>query len=84
VTVLVLMAIDFPVGTITIGSLVVIVPLLMLGWHLSRDRILEIAREREGFTGAFPVIAERPGIDAQKNGPRRDDDAGEAPRDGAG
>ena len=74
-----LMAIDFPVGTITIGSLVVIIPLLMVGWHLSRDRILEIAREREGFTGAFPVVAERPGIDAQKDGPSRSD----GPRHGA-
>ena len=79
VAVLVLMAIDFPVGTITIGSLVIIIPLLMVGWHLSRDRILEIAREREGFTGAFPVVAERPGIDAQKDGPSRSD----GPRHGA-
>ncbi|MCU1404961.1 MAG: L-asparagine permease [Glaciihabitans sp.] len=66
VAVLVLMAIDFPVGTITIGSLVIIIPLLILGWYLSKGRILAIAQEREGFTGAYPVIAERPGIESQK------------------
>jgi len=73
VAVLVLMAIDFPVGTITIGSLVIIIPLLMLGWYLSRGRILAIAQEREGYTGAFPVVAERPGIDARKEAPPKDD-----------
>jgi L-asparagine permease len=67
--VLVLMAIDYPVGTITIASLVVIVPLLVLGWFLSRGRILAIARDREGFTGTHPVVAERPGIDSHKNDP---------------
>jgi len=72
VAVLVLMAIDFPVGTITIGSLVIIIPLLMLGWYLSKGRILAIAQEREGFTGTYPVIAERPGIDAQRDDPPRE------------
>jgi L-asparagine permease len=71
VTVVALMAIDWPVGTITVGSLVIVIPLLVAGWYLSRDRILEIARAREGYTGAFPVVAERPGID----GRRRDDGA---------
>ena len=65
-TVLILMAFDYPVGTFTIGSLVIIVPLLILGWYLARGRIAEIAKEREGFTGSFPVIAERPGIDSNK------------------
>jgi L-asparagine permease len=60
-TVLVLMAMDFPVGTITISSLVVIIPLLVIGWYASRDRIKAIAAAREGYTGAFPVVAERPG-----------------------
>ena len=65
-TVLVLMAIDFPVGTITISSLVVIIPLLIIGWYASRDRIKAIAAAREGHTGPFPVVAERPGIDSTK------------------
>ena len=71
VTVLVLMALDYPLtgswaGTLTVASLVVIIPLLVLGWQLSKKRILEIAAEREGYTGSYPVVAERPGIDAQK------------------
>ncbi|WP_086513775.1 amino acid permease [Clavibacter michiganensis] len=55
VSVLVLMAFDWPIGTLTIASLVVIIPLLVVGWYLQRDRILEIARVREGVTGPFPV-----------------------------
>ena len=58
--VLVLMAFDSPVGTWTIASLVVIVPLLMLGWRLCRHRILEIAAVRDGFTGPHPLVANRP------------------------
>ncbi len=67
VTVLVLMALDYPVGTFTIGSLVILIPLLIVGWFAARRGILEIAKEREGFTGSFPVIPERPGIDSRKN-----------------
>ncbi|ARC57368.1 L-asparagine permease 1 [Frondihabitans sp. 762G35] len=55
VAVLVLMAIDWPIGSITVASLVVIIPLLVLGWYLQRDRILQIAAIREGVTGPFPV-----------------------------
>ena len=43
VAVLVLMAFDSPVGSWTVGSLVIIIPLLMLGWRLCRDRVLELA-----------------------------------------
>lgn len=63
VTVLVLMALDYPVGTFTIASLVVIIPLLIIGWYACRTRILAIAAARDGFTGTFPVVPERPGID---------------------
>ena len=58
--VLVLMAFDYPVGTWTIASLAVIIPLLMLGWRLCRHRILEIAAVRDGFTGPYPLVANRP------------------------
>jgi len=58
--VLVLMAFDYPVGTLTIGSLAVIVPLLVVGWFVFRDRILAAAREREGLTGPAPVLAPTP------------------------
>ena len=44
-------------------SLVVIVPLLVLGWFAFRTRIREAALAREGHTGTFPVLAERPAID---------------------
>lgn len=54
--VVVLMAIDFPVGTYTIASLVIVIPLLVVGWYLQRDRILQIAAVREGLTGPYPVI----------------------------
>ncbi|MCU1442762.1 MAG: L-asparagine permease [Cryobacterium sp.] len=61
--VLVLMAVDYPVGTFTIGSLVIIVPALIIGWRVAKPGIFEAARLREGYTGGFPVVAERPGID---------------------
>ncbi|MFE9575229.1 amino acid permease [Nocardia sp. NPDC006044] len=36
------------------------VPALVGGWFLARKRVLNIADERAGYTGQFPVIAERP------------------------
>jgi L-asparagine permease len=50
-TVLVVMAFNYPVGTITIGSLVVLIPALIGGWYLVRDRVTELAAERVGDTG---------------------------------
>ena len=55
--VLVLMAFDTPVGTWTVASIAIIVPLLVAGWYLARWRILAIAAERDGSTGPHPVIA---------------------------
>jgi len=60
VAVVVLMAVDWPIGSITVMSLAVIVPLLALGWHLQRDRILAAAKAREGVTGSFPVTGRDP------------------------
>jgi len=57
---LVLIALDYPVGTFTVGSLALIIPALVLGWYLCRDEIAAIADERSGFTGEYPVIAGRP------------------------
>ncbi|GGU37720.1 amino acid permease [Nocardioides albus] len=62
-TVLVLMAFDYPIGTWTVATLVIIVPALMIGWRLVRDRVQQIAHEREGYTGAIPIRAERPTTD---------------------
>lgn len=59
VAVLVLMAFDYPAGTYTVASLIVIIPLLVLGWVLQRDRIMAIADARAGHTGMFPTIPGR-------------------------
>jgi L-asparagine permease len=58
--VLVLMALDPPIGTWTVALLVVIIPALVVGWYAVRRRVLAIAQERVGFTGQFPVVANRP------------------------
>ncbi|MFF0492332.1 amino acid permease [Nocardia sp. NPDC004068] len=60
VVVVVLMGFDYPVGTWTVASLLVIVPALIVGWFAARRRVLGIAREREGYTGEFPVVANLP------------------------
>jgi L-asparagine permease len=57
VGVLVLIGFDYPVGTYTIGSLVILVPMLVLGWFLARGRITTIAEQRAGITGEFPLVA---------------------------
>src|ERR1700724_2332419 len=58
--VLVLMALDPPIGTWTVASLVVIIPALVVGGYAVLRRVLAIAQERVGFTGHFPVVANRP------------------------
>ena len=45
--VLVLMVFDRPIGTWTIGTLVIIIPALIGGWYLVRKQVLEVAQERE-------------------------------------
>ncbi|MFE1592757.1 amino acid permease [Nocardia sp. NPDC058705] len=46
-TVLVLMAIDRPVGTWTVASLLIIVPALLIGWRFSRARAAQRAGSAE-------------------------------------
>jgi L-asparagine permease len=58
--VLVITAFDYPDGTWTVASLVVIVPLLIIGWFAARKKVMAIAQEREGYTGAYPVVANIP------------------------
>jgi L-asparagine permease len=53
--VLVLMLFDFPVGTYTVGSLVIIIPALIAGWYAVRGRVNELARTHP-LTGAFAVL----------------------------
>jgi L-asparagine permease len=40
-------------------ALVVIVPALVGGWYAVRGRVLEMARERVGFTGNYPSSPKR-------------------------
>lgn len=58
--VLVLIAFDYPTGTFTMATLVLIVPALVIGWRAVRERVLAVAEERAGYTGEHPVVAERP------------------------
>ena len=48
--VLVLMAADYPVGSYTIGSLIIIIPALVIGWYCLRDRIYRLAAQRAADT----------------------------------
>ncbi len=59
-SVLVLMGFNYPIGTWTVASLVLIIPALIGGWFLVRAQVLEIAQRRIGDTGAFPVVANVP------------------------
>ncbi|RDI46127.1 amino acid permease [Nocardia mexicana] len=43
-----------------IAMAVIMVPLLVGGWFLARRKVLHVAALREGYTGQFPVVAERP------------------------
>ena len=69
VAVLVLMALDHPIGSWTVATLVVIVPALIGGWYLVRERVLSVARERIGHTGEYPVVAQRPAAGADGGTP---------------
>lgn len=60
VLVLVLIAIDYPVGTFTFGSLLIVIPLMVIGWFACRENILRIAAERQGYTGVVPIVAKLP------------------------
>ena len=60
-----------PVGTLTIASLVIVIPLLIAGWFLQRDRILRIAALREGVTGPFPVTGRDPANQVRRDGEKR-------------
>ena len=56
VVVLFLMAIDYPVGSWTLGLVVVVVvPALVIGWFVVRDRVMEISRTRDSYTDLVPI-----------------------------
>ncbi|WP_085528840.1 amino acid permease [Kocuria massiliensis] len=60
VGVVVLIGFDYPVGTYTLASMIIIIPALIIGWFVVRTRVRELAAEREGFTGMYPIVADRP------------------------
>ncbi|MFI5718321.1 amino acid permease [Nocardia sp. NPDC051750] len=43
-----------------IGMVCIVAPLMVGGWFLARRRVLALAAAREGHTGQFPVLPERP------------------------
>lgn len=65
--VLVLIGLDYPVGTYTLGSLIIVIPLMIIGWFVCRDNVHRIAAEREGYTGIAPVVASRRDAEYLKN-----------------
>ena len=46
-----------PGGHLHPASLLVDIPPLIIGWFMVRDRVNEIARVRDGYTGSVPGIA---------------------------
>lgn len=60
--VMVLMAFDYPVGTYTLLALLAVIPCLIIGWYAVRRRVMELAEQGQRFTGAHPVIAQRPAV----------------------
>lgn len=53
-------------------ALLVIVPALVIGWFAVRGKVLEMAQQRIGYTGDYPVVAETPLMDELLE---RDEDA---------
>lgn len=61
--VMVLIALDYPIGTYTLASMALVIPILIGGWFAVRKRVYEAAAVREGYTGTVPILAHRPGVD---------------------
>nr|WP_229659990.1 amino acid permease [Tersicoccus solisilvae] len=53
-------------GRWVLASVIVLIPLLVLGWYRARDGIYAAAAEREGVTGRHPVLANRPAVDRNR------------------
>lgn len=57
-------------GRWVLAALVVLIPMLIVGWFIAKPKIMAAATARDGNTGTWPVIAERPAIDEMKNNPK--------------
>ncbi len=61
VSVLVIIGLQYPAGTLTVGTLVIIVPALILGWYAVRGKVREVARQQESQPEpAAAAVAEEP------------------------
>lgn len=65
--VIVLIGYDYPVGTYTLASMLVVLPIMVIGWFAARKNIYKIAAEREGYTGVAPILANRQATDYLKS-----------------
>ncbi|WP_427026368.1 amino acid permease (plasmid) [Aureimonas ureilytica] len=54
--IIVLMAFDYPIGSWTVASLIVIVPTLVIGWFLARERIAAIAATQGSAGADRPIL----------------------------
>ncbi|MET0190050.1 MAG: amino acid permease [Pseudonocardia sediminis] len=66
--VLVLMGFDYPVGTYTVAAIPLLALMLVVGWYAVRGRVMAAANERMGFTGEYPLKANRPNRDDRRDG----------------
>ena len=41
-------------------AILIIIPSLIGGWYLVRDKVMRVAQERVGYTGEYPVVANLP------------------------
>ncbi|RMI29552.1 amino acid permease [Nocardia stercoris] len=62
-----------------ISMVVVVAPAFVAGWFLARKRVMRMAAERVGYTGQFPVLAERPLADHAEAHPAQPAESAEAP-----
>ncbi|MGO4146316.1 amino acid permease [Paenarthrobacter sp. YAF11_1] len=53
-------------GRWVLASLLVLIPLLVIGWFAAREGIVAAAKEREGYTGSVPVLANRTFIEPER------------------
>lgn len=61
---LILLALLLPFTAYKAGDIMnFVVPILIRGWYAVRGRVLDMAKEREGITGNYPVYAETPLMD---------------------
>lgn len=67
VLVIVLIALDYPVGTYTFATMFIVVPIIIIGWFMARKNIYALAAQLEGYTGVAPIIANRPATDYLKS-----------------